>query len=280
MTPAEPVIDWSRLRAGEAFAPVSWVLDDHWVDAYLAASGEDHPLFREGGFAPPLCMSLVRFVKASLGGRWPPGTLQLAEQWRAARSLRRGERVAFALRVDAVEQWDGRPHLRFSGTVADRQGAVACEQSMTLLWPDTVDAAAHLPAAPRSPASETGPPPGAGRHGPVSDRFPLSRVRAYADLAAANDPIHVDPDFARATLLGCNIVQGKLVMTLLSRTMLAVAGPDWLDQGLLDVRFRRPVRVDEPIGAWAQASEAGGYAVWCENARGQRVIEGTAGVRA
>ena len=271
----EPVVDWSGLRAGQSFPEIRWDLADGWIDAYLAATGEEDALYRERGFAPPLCMSLVRFVKAALGGRWPPGTLQLAERWKCVAPLRRNESVGFDLRVESVEQWDGRPCLALSSRVRDARGALACEQAMSLLWPTAVPDAHRLPAASRGGGRARVNGEDGARIGPLTDQFSLSRVRAFAAVAAADDPIHVDPAFARTTRSGTNIVQGKLVMTLISRLMLGVAGAAWLERGRLDLRFRRPVVVDEPVQAWAQP-HGGAYRVWCENARGEDVIEGTA----
>jgi 3-hydroxybutyryl-CoA dehydratase len=100
----------------------------------------------------------------------------------------------------------------------------------------------------------------------------MDRLRAYGELAAARDPIHLDPEFAKTTPFGVNVAQGKLVMTLLSRLMLERHGEAWLARGTLDIRFRRPVLVNEPIEAWGGADGA----VWCTNARGERAIEGKA----
>lgn len=108
----------------------------------------------------------------------------------------------------------------------------------------------------------------------------MSRIRAFGDIAGALDPIHIDPEFARSTRYGINIAQGRLVMTLLSRRMLADHGLRWLCGASLDVRFVKPVLVGESITARSApaADQDRGFDVWCENARGERVIEGTAAI--
>lgn len=285
----EPVLQWNSLRAGRSFPAAPCALDDGFVDAYLRATGEMHPLYRAAGtapetaaagYAPPFCTSLVRFTKASLGGRWPSGTLQLGQRIRSLRALRRGERLGVDLTIGSLEERKGRLYFEALSTVRDPQGGAVAEQQMNLMW-------AQSAAAPRSP-SRTTPSPAKGpqdapgpRHpriGPVSDRFPMARLQAYAEIAGARDPIHLDPEFARTTPLRVNIAQGKLVMTLISRLMLDHLGVRWLEGGSLDIRFRRPVSVNELIQAWAVASGDTGFSVWCENARGERVIEGTADI--
>ncbi len=64
---------------------------------------------------------------------------------------------------------------------------------------------------------------------------------------------------------------------MISQLMLEHFGLHWLERGRLDLRLRRPVRVDEPIQAYAAPSGAAEFSLWCENASGERVIEGTAG---
>ncbi len=274
----EPVLDLRALRPGARFAAATCVLDDAFVDAYLAATGEAHPAYAEGG-VPPLALSLVRFTKASLGGRWPSGTLQLGQTFRSLRVPRRGERLELDLAVGAVEERDGR--LRFDLLSAARAagGALVAEQRMTQLWagagPRTRDREPRPVASTDTTPAQAAPAPPIG---PLEDRYPMARLQAYGEVAGARDPIHLDPAFARDTPLGVNIVQGKLIMTLIWRLLLAHVGPRWNEGGALDIRFRRPLPVDTPVAAWAQADAGDGtaYSVWCSDAAGERVIVGSA----
>lgn len=282
----EPVLEWNSLQAGCSFPAAPCSLDDGFVDAYLRATGEMHPLYRaagtapdtaDAGYAPPFCTSLVRFTKASLGGRWPSGTLQLGQRIRSLRPLRRGERLGIDLRIGSLEERNGRLYFEAISTVRDLLGNAVGEQQMSLMWAQSADEPrAASSTTPPAKARRDPPAPQGPRIGPASDRFPMARLRAYAEIAGARDPIHLDPEFARSTPPGVNIAQGKLVMTLISRLMLDHLGVRWLGGGSLDIRFRRPVPVNEPIHAWAVASGDTGFSVWCENARGEPVIEGTA----
>ena len=277
----EPVLDLKHFAPSASFPAAPCVLDDRLVDAYLAATGEAHPLYALG-YAPPLCLVLVRFSKASLGGRWPNGTLQLDQRFRCLRALRRGERVMLDLRIGSRGERNGRPQVEMLTTARDEQGLIVAELGSTSAWPrgsgGTHDSGGGEPVATR-PAPEPAAT-AAAPIGPVTDRFPMERLRAYGEVAGARDPIHLDPAFGKASPLGVNIAQGKLVMTLISRLMLDHLGQDWLESGYLDIRFRRPVPVGAEVHAWASPVAGAGdnaFSVWISDSAGERVIVGRAG---
>ena len=286
----EPVLDLNHFAPGASFPSATCMLDDAFVDAYLAATGEAHPLYAQG-YAPPLCLVLVRFSKASLGGRWPSGTLQLDQRFRSLRALRRGERVLLDLRIGSRGERSGRPQVEMLTTARDEQGRIVAELGSTSSWPrgsgGTHDSAGAESTAPR-PAPEPATPetpatPATVAIGPVTDCFPMERLRAYGEIAGARDPIHLDPAFGKASPLGTNIAQGKLVMTLISRLMLDHLGQRWLEAGYLDIRFRRPVPVGAEVQAWASPiAEVGddAFSVWISDSAGERAIVGRAGLAA
>ena len=291
----EPTLDWSSLAEGRVFPAVPIVLDEASIDAYLEATGESHPLYARqagGGLAPPFFTTMVRFVKASLGGRWPGGTIQLDHRVSLLRALRRGESLTLDARCGRIDSLKGQPRFEILSTLRDGSGAVAGTQSSASLWAGPPPAPAlQAPGSTASTASTVrnsaapcadghGPADASAALGPLTDIFPMARVRAFGEVARALDPIHVDTAFARGTRFGVNIVQGRLVMTLLSRLLLQHHGSRWLNGGHLDVRFVRPVRVGEPISAWAApvAGDPRAFRVWCENSRHERVIDGEGGI--
>lgn len=120
---------------------------------------------------------------------------------------------------------------------------------------------------------------------PLSWTLTQDQINAYADVAGANDPIHVDPEFAEKGPLGGTIGQGFLLFAVMAEHITrGLAHPEpWLSDGVLDVRFRAParpgdrltmraVRTDQDAG---KEDTAATYDVWCERSDGQRLIDGT-----
>ncbi|MBP6815267.1 MAG: MaoC family dehydratase N-terminal domain-containing protein, partial [Burkholderiaceae bacterium] len=210
----EPTLDWSSLAEGRVFPAVPIVLDEASIDAYLEATGESHPLYARqagGGLAPPFFTTMVRFVKASLGGRWPSGTIQLDHRVSLLRALRRGESLTLDARCGRIDSLKGQPRFEILSTLRDGSGAVAGTQSSASLWAGPPPAPAlQAPGSTASTASTVrnsaapcadghGPADASAALGPLTDIFPMARVRAFGEVARALDPIHVDTAFARGT---------------------------------------------------------------------------------
>lgn len=100
------------------------------------------------GYAPALCSSYVHFAKASLGGRWPTGTLQLTQELRNLRALRRNEKVNISLRISSIEERNDHRYVDFVSTVVDAKGLFVCEQTMSLLWGGKSDLGPRKPSSP------------------------------------------------------------------------------------------------------------------------------------
>jgi 3-hydroxybutyryl-CoA dehydratase len=289
----EPELDWNAIVQGRAFREVPLDLDGDAIDAYLAVTGESYSLYEEGrgGLAPPLYTTLVRFAKAALGGRWPSGTIQLDHRIAWFRPLRRGERLTIDALIRTAETRNGRSYFETVSVMRDCNRVAVGEQASTSMWagalPGTTPAApgrsaARPVSAARDPQSSLPTQGASARIGPVAGRFSLSMVRDFGRVAGALDPIHVDPDFARGTRYGDNVVQGRLAMTLIARLMLEHRCKAWLDRGELTVHFRKPLFVDQSVSAWGAPLPADrqGFVVWCENERGERIIEGVARIGA
>ena len=114
------------------------------------------------------------------------------------------------------------------------------------------------------------------------------QINAYADVAGASDPIHVDPEFARETPLGGTIGQGFLLFAVMAEQITrGLDHPEaWVSDGVLDVRFRAPARPGDRLTMRAirimdernPEVDAAKYEVWCEGPDGQRLIDGTTDV--
>ena len=118
---------------------------------------------------------------------------------------------------------------------------------------------------------------------PVVRTITQEHLAAYADASGDHNPIHVDPEFARATPFGGTIAHGMLVLAFIGEAMQGAFGDAWSEGGRLKVRFKAPSRPGDTVTASAEHLRDGGdgrseYAVQCANQRGEVLIEGRASV--
>jgi acyl dehydratase len=74
-------------------------------------------------------------------------------------------------------------------------------------------------------------------------------VRAYAALSGDNNPLHVDPEYARRTSFGRPTVHGLLAATLFTQILgTQLPGPGSVHAGQL-LKFLKPVYVGERVTA-------------------------------
>ena len=101
-------------------------------------------------------------------------------------------------------------------------------------------------------------------------------TRAYAELTADLNPIHLDLGFAANTAFGRPILHGTMALNLILEAAAQTFGRARAVNGLR-VRFLKPVPVGETIRACGTLADAaaGTYAVWVETDSGIRALEGT-----
>lgn len=95
----------------------------------------------------------------------------------------------------------------------------------------------------------------------VGDSFSLTRaitpeeVRTFADLTGDDNPLHVDPEYAKETRFGKPIVHGVLLLAVFSK----ILGHDFPGHGTIAVslssRFLRPAPVGAEIEFRVQVTE-------------------------
>jgi len=114
-----------------------------------------------------------------------------------------------------------------------------------------------------------------------------AHVALFVGAVGDTNPLHVDEAYAKKSRFGRRIAQGILVAGLISTvigTRLPGVGAIYLSQTL---RFLRPTYLGDTITATAilkavRERAKGGYVLtletFCENERGERVIEGEAEV--
>lgn len=109
-------------------------------------------------------------------------------------------------------------------------------------------------------------------------RLETSRAaaEAYAELSYDHNPLHLDPEFAAATVFGAPIAHGTMALNLLMQAIAASFG-DLPVSEHLNIRFSAPVKVGETIFAGGELREgdAGVYDVWVRRPDGATTLTGT-----
>jgi 3-hydroxybutyryl-CoA dehydratase len=73
------------------------------------------------------------------------------------------------------------------------------------------------------------------------------RINEYAEASGDFNPIHIDPEFARGTVMGSTIAHGMLVLAYVSDYMAGLFGIDWITDGQLGCRFKDPARPGDTL---------------------------------
>ncbi len=118
---------------------------------------------------------------------------------------------------------------------------------------------------------------------PLTKQVTQEQIDAYADVSGDHNPIHVNPEVARAVGLGGTIAHGMLSMAFVGQLLtdwLATSAPagSWLAR--LKVRFQGMVRPGDTLTCQGVLGPREGGTqqadVWIENQRGERVLTGDA----
>ena len=124
-----------------------------------------------------------------------------------------------------------------------------------------------------------------GDRASLSKAFTEEEVARFADISRDMNPIHVDKEFAEASIFGQRIVHGMLVASLFSGLLggeLPGEGTIYLGQNL---SFKAPVAIGERVTASVEVIQIREdkpivtLRTVCVNSDGNVVIEGEAAVK-
>jgi acyl dehydratase len=125
-----------------------------------------------------------------------------------------------------------------------------------------------------------------GQQAFIKKSFSFSEVEAYANLSEDRNPIHLDERAAAESVFGRRVVHGMLVSSLFS----ALLGQHLPGEGTiflgLDIQFKGPVFIGEEVTAFVEIlairedKPIVTLRTWCENAKGETVVDGQAVAKA
>lgn len=124
-----------------------------------------------------------------------------------------------------------------------------------------------------------------GQKASLEKVFSDEDVRTFASISLDKNPVHINDEYAANTIFKGRIVHGFLSGSLISAiigTILPGEGTIYLNQTM---NFRRPVRIGEKIKATVEIvgikeeKNILTLNTYCENVKGDIVIEGSAVVK-
>jgi len=111
---------------------------------------------------------------------------------------------------------------------------------------------------------------------PVTLDITSEVIGKYADITNDYNLIHTDPEFAGTTPMKGVIAHGTMSLALIWQALRRDFGAARCARAALDIRFIKPVRIDDRLTARHQPDHDGGLSVWVENQNGEPVIKGSA----
>ncbi|TVR12250.1 MAG: acyl dehydratase [Salinarimonadaceae bacterium] len=111
----------------------------------------------------------------------------------------------------------------------------------------------------------------------ASRKIDYQLISRYGMITNDMNPIHTDEKFAAATEMKGIIAHGTISLSLIWRSIRMTFGDAAIAKAVLDVRFVRPVRVDELITAGGRRLDdtPDVFEVWARNQDAQDVVKGT-----
>jgi 3-hydroxybutyryl-CoA dehydratase len=72
-------------------------------------------------------------------------------------------------------------------------------------------------------------------------------IARYARASGDMNPLHLDPEFAKATKFGRTIAHGMMTLAFVSQLMSETLGSAWAERGRLAMTFVAPVFADDEV---------------------------------
>lgn len=263
------------------------------MEDYLQAVGDELPIYRQTGLAPPLygMASTLGLLLKTL--KLPPGAIHSLQEVDTLAPIAIGQELRAVATLERPRQRAG---LRFitagsalsvipakAGTAPDTPVMTG---KSTVMVADADDAPGERENRRRSQAAAD-----ALSELPVVSRtITQEQLAAYADASGDDNPLHLDAGFAAGTRFGGIIAHGMLTLAFISEMMTAFLGERWLTGGSLRARFKGAAYLGDRVETWGRAGKSSpvipekagihSFAVGVRNqSTGEDLITGTATVK-
>jgi acyl dehydratase len=280
--------------AGHESTPQTGVVAADDVRAFADAIGDGSAVYRDeaaaraAGFAhipaPPTFVTRYRvsFEEAGLDVQRSQ-VLHGEQEYAFTRPLLVGDSLVVRHRTASVRQSSrgGMAIMTLEQLGDTAQGERVVTGKATVIVRDAPPEGAAASAAAGTPKARPAEPEGQPIPS-LTKRVTQEQIDAYAEVSGDHNPIHVNPEVARAVGLDGTIAHGMLSMAFLGQLV-----TDWVAQqpagnwlARLRVRFQAMVRPGDTLTCkgvlGAREGERQHLDIWIENQQGERVITGDA----
>lgn len=249
------------------------------VEGYLRAVGDELPIYRQTGFAPPLYGTAAALGLILKTLNLPPGAIHSLQEVDALDSIALGQELRAVSTLERPRQRAGLRFITAACTLETASAAPVLTGKSTVMVADAASPAER--ETPQRPQVDSRP---ASDLPAVSRTITQERLTAYAAASGDDNPLHLDAGFAAGTRFGGIIAHGMLTLAFISEMMTAYLGERWLTGGLLRVRFRGAAYLGDRVETWGRAAKSSNepcaFSVGLRNPlTGENLITGTASVR-
>ncbi|MGZ3674849.1 MAG: FAS1-like dehydratase domain-containing protein [Ktedonobacterales bacterium] len=284
---------------GREMQPHTGLINADDIRHFADAIGDTNPIFHDPAAAElagyrsipttPTFVTRVDFSFAEAGLDPQHSQVLHAEQeYEYTRPLYAGDTFTARYRIASIRQ-SGRAGgmalmgIELQGDVADER--VVTGNSTLIVRDAPPQGVAAGAAASASKPARPAPVPEGEAIPSLTKHITQQQIDAYADVSGDHNPIHLNPEAARAVGLDGTIAHGMLSMAFLGEIL-----TDWLsEQGAssgwvrrLRARFQAMVRPGDTLTCRGVLGERGEHGqrveVWIDNQHGERVITGDADV--
>jgi acyl dehydratase len=285
---------------GHVTRPISGTIEAADIRRFADAIGDTNPLFHDlaaaqpAGFAampaPPTFVTRFRipFAEAGLDPEHSQ-VLHAEQEYEYTRPLVAGQALEVRHHVASIRQTArmGNMAIMTLEQLGDTaEGERIFTGRATVIVRDAPPEGAAAAAAPAAGQSKGRPAePAREQIPPLTKHVTQEQINAYAEVSGDHNPIHVNPEVARAVGLDGTIAHGMLSMAFLGQML-----TDWLASretstgwvARLRVRFQGMVRPGDTLtcrGALGEPEDGRQrLEVWVANQDGERVLSGDAEV--
>ena len=250
------------------------------VDDYLRAVGDELPIYRQTGLAPPLygAASSLGLLLKTLD--LPPGAIHSLQEVDTLAPLVIGQDLRAVASIERPRQRAGLQFVTASCALEAAPGAPSLTGKSTVMV-----AEAGNPPSEREIRQRASEAAGSASDLPeVSRSITQDRLTAYAEASGDDNPLHLDREFAAGTRFGGIIAHGMLTLAFISEMMTAHLGEPWLIGGSLRVRFKGAAYLGDRVETWGRAAKSSekllAFNVGVRNpSTGEDLITGNASVK-